>query len=384
MAIVGGGPLGMALALALAQRGIASCIHDARPRRAALQDQRVLALSHGARQILERLGVWPDIDATPITRIHISQQGGLGRAQLSAAEQGVAALGQVCAAASISRALDRQLDQFIANGLIEFHEQDRVEAIDAHPDQVTLHTAHGTHKARLVVYAEGGIGAHSDPAATVSHDYHQQAVICSVTPRKPHDHLAFERFTPHGPLALLPFGANYALVYTCPSAQAADLAALPDAEFIARLEAEFAQRLAFTAIGARHVFPLALRYRKSPVDTRAVWLGNAAQTLHPVAGQGFNLALRDAWELARTLGNARDAEHDADPGAPRLLQQYAAARRLDRRSMIGFTDGLIQLFGSDNPVLQHGRGLGLLALDLVPPLRSFITRRMMFGARAWP
>jgi 2-octaprenyl-6-methoxyphenol hydroxylase len=364
----------MALALALARHGTAAQVFDARPRGAAGNDKRILALSHGSRQILEWLGVWPQIAATRIDTIHISQRGGLGRTRLTAHEEGVPALGYVAAAASIGAALDDAL----AATRIPFRAETRVERVDSFADEVRLHTDDGKASvpARLVVYAEGAIQPSGD-AATVTRDYGQQAVICTATPTAPHRNLAYERFTAQGPLALLPFGLELAVVYTCPSAEAAVLAALPDAEFLARLQEHFGNRLAFAAVSPRHVFPLVLRYRNSPIGPRSVWLGNAAQTLHPVAGQGFNLALRDVWELARTLADA------GDPGDLAVLDRYAHARRLDRGGVIGFTDSLIRVFGSNDPLLRHARGLGLLALDLLPPVRSFVARRMLFGARAW-
>ncbi|MBI3524787.1 MAG: FAD-dependent monooxygenase [Betaproteobacteria bacterium] len=373
IAIVGGGPAGMALALALRHHGVAAQILDARPRGAARADKRILALSHGSHQILEWLGVWKKIAATPITAIHVSQPGSFGRTRLNAREQGVPALGYVAAAASVSAALDDALTA----ARISLHDNCRVSHATPSSGSVCLHTATGETQTPLVIYAEGAVD--NNDAATVTRDYGQQAVLCTTTlpPATPHCNLAYERFTPRGPLALLPFGQQLAVVYICPAQDAAALAALPDAAFLSNLQAHFGDRLEFTAVSPRHLYPLALRYRKSPIGPRAVWLGNAAQTLHPVAGQGFNLALRDTWELARTLAHAND------PGDAAVLARYARARRLDRRSMIGFTDILIRLFGSDDPLLRHARGLALLALDLLPPARSFVARRMLFGARAW-
>jgi 2-octaprenyl-6-methoxyphenol hydroxylase len=153
---------------------------------------------------------------------------------------------------------------------------------------------------------------------------------------------------------------------------------LDDAAFLALLQRRFGSRHHFTATGPRSAYPLGLRYRQHPVAQRQVWLGNAAQTLHPVAGQGFNLALRDIWELARTLRGADD------PGAPDLLDAYARGRRLDRSGAIGFTDLLLDSFASDFPLLKHARGAGLLAMDMLPALRDFVAKRMIYGARAWP
>lgn len=352
--IVGGGPAGMAIALALHRNGVAAEIVDARHRSAAKDDKRILALSHGARHILEWLGVWAAIPHTDITTIHISHQGGLGRSKLTAADEGVPALGYVLAAGDLAASLDAAL----ARTDIAYREYTKVEA---QPD------------APLTVWAEGMV----DDAAAIVRDYGQHGVICTATADEPHAGRAWERFTPEGPVAALPWGADYAVVLTCAADQSARIGALGDAEFLATLQRRFGSRVRFTAVSGRFVFPLGLRYRKSAVATRQVWIGNAAQTLHPVAGQGFNLALRDIFELARTLADA------ADPGAPELLASYDATRRLDRYGAMSFTDTLVHLFSNDNFLLRHGRGAGLLALDLFPPARHFVARRMMFGARGW-
>jgi 2-octaprenyl-6-methoxyphenol hydroxylase len=352
--VVGGGPAGMAIALALHRNGVAAEIVDARARGAAIADKRILALSHGARQILEWLGVWAAIPHTAITTIHISHQGGLGRTKLTAADEGVPALGYVLAAGDLAASLDAAL----AKTNIVFREHTKV---DAQPD------------VPLTVWAEGAV----DDTAAIVRDYGQHAAICTATADEPHAGRAWERFTPEGPVAALPWGANYAVVMTCAAHEANDVVALGNATFLARLQTRFGGRVRFTSVSERFVFPLGLRYRKSAVAARQVWIGNAAQTLHPVAGQGFNLALRDIYELARTLADA------ADPGAPELLDQYDATRRLDRYGAMTFTDTLVHLFSNDNFLLRHSRGAGLLALDLFPPARHFVARRMMFGARGW-
>lgn len=365
-AIVGGGPAGMALALALHHHGVTSEIFDARDRGAASKDKRILALSAGSRQLLERLGAWHGVAATAIETIHVSQRGRLGRTRLTARDEGLPALGYVLAASDLVGVLDAA----VAAAGIAFHDNTKVGPGDA---AIMANFA-------LTAWAEGAV-AHD---VAIERDYGQHAVLCTATTAEPHRHVAWERFTPDGPLALLPYGRSeaneYAVVFTCAADEAAPLAALDDSAFLARLQSQFGTRLTFTAVGPRASYPLGLRYREDVVAARQVWIGNAAQTLHPVAGQGFNLALRDIWELARTLA---DAGHDGDPGAPALLARYAAARRLDRRGAIGFTDSLIRIFSNDLPPLAHARGLALLALDLLPPARSFVARRMMFGARAW-
>lgn len=377
--IVGGGPTGTALAVALVQAGRRPLVVDARTADAARNDKRILALSHGSQQILERLGVWNAIAATPIRTIHVSQQGGFGRTLLHAADYGVPALGYVAAAASVAAALT---DRLGALGLAIRHECE-VTNLASGPDDVLA--SHGGAdsaplSARLVALAEGTISA-DDDAAVSSRDYRQHAVICTASPAAPHGGIAYERFTPHGPLALLPFGRDYAVVFTAPADRSDALLELDDTAFLGELQRCIGNRVRLAAAGARARYPLLLRYRRDPVGRRTVWLGNAAQTLHPVAGQGFNLALRDVWNLADILASVGPG---ADPGEAALLERYARSRRLDRIGAIGFTDALIRVFSNDFAPWRLARGGGLAALDLLPPLKHFVAKRMMFGARAWP
>jgi 2-octaprenyl-6-methoxyphenol hydroxylase len=356
--IIGGGPAGMALALAFHRGGVASRIVDARPRGAAKNDARILALSHGSRLSLKMIGVWNDIPHTPITTIHVSHAGGLGRTLIRAAEEEVPALGYVLAAGDLAAALDTA----VAAADIAYVDNTPAPELADVP---------------LTVHAEGRI---EDEANIRTRDYGQHAVICMARANStiaPHRGIAWERFTPQGPVALLPCRDEYAVVLTCPAADSERIAAMNDAEFLALLQQRFGPRVTLTSVSPRLVYPLGLRVRKHPVGERAVWIGNAAQTLHPVAGQGFNLALRDIMELADTLTDA------VDPGDATLLARYAARRRFDRTGTIGLTDGLVRLFSNAIPPLLHARGAGLLALDLFPPARSFLARRMMFGARGW-
>lgn len=351
--IIGGGLAGMTLALALRKQGVMSRIIDARPRGAARTDQRVLALAHGSRQFLEWLGVWRALPATPIATIHVSHAGGFGRTVLRASEEGVPALGYVVAAGDLAAALDAAL------GDIPF-----LDTVEAPPPSNAL----------LTVHAEGHCAAGED---ILSHDFGQHAVICLAASDRPHRHVAWERFTPHGPVALLPYRDGYAVVLTCRATESEGISALDDAGFLGLLTERFGGRVKITRVGPRDVWPLSLRLRKQVIAERAVWIGNAAQTLHPVAGQGFNLALRDIAELAEQLSGA------SDPGDAMLLARYAARRRLDRGATAAFTSILARLFSNDSPPLRHLRGAGLCALDLCPVARSFLAKRMMFGARAW-
>lgn len=375
VAIVGAGPVGLALALMLHRAGIDCEIVDARPAGAVGDDHRVLALSHGSRQILERLGAWGPVDATPITTIHVSQQGRLGRTLIRAEEAGVPALGHVAEAGRVGLALAHAC----AAAGVKLHHDMRVTGSETAHDHVVLHCASAqgeqTLRAQLAAWAEGALGA---GPGVVRRDYGQRAIVASVRTRQPAAGVAYERFTTQGPVALLPQGDGYAAVWTVPETACTALSSLGDSEFLARLDAVFSGRIEFTAVGARTTFPLGLRYRETPIARRAVWLGNAAQTLHPVAGQGFNLALRDVSQLARLLQDG-----PADCGDAALLARHAAMRQLDRRATIGFTDGLVRLFGLRGDVAAQARGAGLLALDLLPGARRFLARRMIFGARGW-
>ncbi|WP_345534785.1 FAD-dependent monooxygenase [Viridibacterium curvum] len=403
--VVGAGPLGLCAGLRLAAQGHSVQLLDARRADQAHEDRRVLALSHGSRQLLETLGAWPAQTATPITTIHVSQRGALGRTEMRHADYGLPALGYVLPASALMQAL---LARARDVGL-DIRYDARVEALSASATQVSLNTrseagAGDVLHATLAVCCEGRIdepparqnsvapppkragrkvlGRPGDFSAASSdvhaRDYDQHALLLRVTPAQPHANTAWERFTPDGPIALLPQGGDFGVVWTMSPERLATLKALPDDALLAELQRAFGLRVHFSKLHSRASYPLGMKMRKSPVGDRTVWLGNAAQTLHPVAGQGFNLGLRDAWELADTLRAA------TDPGAADVLARYARQRRADRQGAAGFTDSLVRLFSNNNPLLTHARGAGLLALDICPPLRHFVTKRMIFGARAWP
>lgn len=374
--VLGAGPVGMTLALALADSGQRIHLLDRRPRGAWAYDPRGLALSHGCRQLLERLDAWNAAAGTPIKEIHVSQRGGFGRTMINASDYGTPALGYVMRYHVLAAALDARVPA------TQWLEPGQVATIATNDDGalVTITRGDVTQQitARLVVHAEGT--PQNDPDVSIS-DYHQHAVIAEVRPATPHGNRAWERFTPDGPLALLPVGQDYSVVFTVPPEKAERLLALDDAEFLAALRTQFGTRLDFVHAGPRAAYPLALRVRKQLVQPRQVWIGNAAQTLHPVSGQGFNLGLRDAWELAEKLLDGLEQQPDA--GHPAALAAYARGRQTDRRGSMAFTDGIVRLFSNDLPPLKLARGLGLLALDLVPPLRHFVAKRMIWGARAW-
>ena len=384
--IIGAGPVGLALALALKDAGLDIVLADARPRTVVSADPRDLALAHGSRLTLQRLGVWDAIATTAIEHIHISQQDGFERTLLDAAEHELPALGYVVSAGALTAALRAAVD---AAGIAVMDETEVLNLAPGADDIIASLGGPGrpatTLSARLAVCAEGGLRA-GDPNV-IEHDYQQHALIAQLGVAGGHRSTAFERFTDEGPLALLPKDGGYALVHVVRPDSADALLALDDAAYLARLQAHIGNRARLTHVSKRLRYALVLRYRKSAIGQRTVWLGNAAQTLHPVAGQGFNLALRDVWALADTLlRHCSEAAPGArrDPGNTRVLSDYARRRGLDRLGTIRFTDTLARVFSNDIAPLRHARGAALFALDVCPPLRHFIARRMMFGARAWP
>ena len=369
--IVGAGPVGMTLHLALAAGGQKSLLIDRRPQQALQADPRALALSHGARELLEQIEGWPTRAATPIETIHVSQKTGFGRTLIDRADYKLPALGYVVRYRDLAAALAARLTD---GALLA-----ETEILDTKPDDsgVTVALRHaGTLRrirCKLLVHAEGTPA--DDPEVKVS-DYAQHAVICEVTPTPGHGRRAWERFTPDGPLALLPLGDEYSIVFTLPPAKADAVMALDDDAFVAALSSQFGRSMRFSKPGKRSRFPLALRLRTSLHRGSEVWIGNTAQTLHPVSGQGFNLGLRDAWQLAEIL--LRDGVDHSN------LAAYAASRRLDRDGGAFFTDKVVKAFSNDCGPLKLVRGLGLLALDVFPPARHFVAKRMIWGARAWP
>jgi 2-octaprenyl-6-methoxyphenol hydroxylase len=376
--VVGAGPVGAALALALADADLDVVVQDARPPGESLRGDRSLALSHGARLILERLGVWAALvripgAVTPIVAIDVSQAGGFGSTTLAAAEVGLPALGYVVG----YRALQQAMDLALAHAGIAVRHGVSVTAVRSAATHATL-TGTGAPEAvqaRLAVVADG-TGTGVEGLVRDRHDYGQVALVANVWPAAPHRGRAFERFTDDGPVALLPQGDHCALVWTATPERGQELLALGEMEFLSALRAHFGTRAGtFTRVADRRSFPLALEFARNPVAGRAVALGNAAQTLHPVAGQGFNVGLRDAFELAQVvLDTPREALGDAA-----MLQRYVRGRRRDRYGGVAFTHGLVAVFGSGLAAARWPRGLALTLLDVLPPAKRAFTRAMLFG-----
>lgn len=379
VAIVGGGPVGASLAVALEGSGLSVAVLEARSTLEA-PDPRALALSQGTRLILERLGAWAKLadKATPIETIHVSQRGGLGRAELTAADAGVPALGYVAEygdlyAALATRLVDCGATVLTGARVTGVHTTSGYGAVNFQRDG-----ADHLLTARLVVLSEGGKSLPADLRR--DKDYGQSALVCAVATERPHDRRAYERFTPEGPIALLPLGGDYALVWTTPNDRVEARLALSDADFLARLQAAFGDRQGrFLATGPRSAFPLKLSLAASSGSSRCLRIGNAAHVLHPVAGQGFNLGVRDAWKLAEAiLDTPREHLGEAD-----LARHYSQARRFDVVGGSLMTDIMVESFSNDHFLMKHARGAALAVLDLAPPIKNLFARKMMFGAQAW-
>lgn len=383
IAIVGGGMVGASLAAALAPLGLRLALIEAVPHDAASQpsfDERTTALSNGSRRILETLGVWPGVSslATPIRKIHVSDQGRFGFARIDAAEQGLAAMGYVVPNRALGTALWSHLQES-ANVQVLCPAQ--VSRITAGGHAVSLQIAQGaatvTLDCKLVVAADG---VHSAVRSAFgvdaeSRDYGQTAIITTVLPQRFHDHVAYERFTGSGPLALLPLeGGRCTLVLTLSRATAESAMAWSDQEFLAEVQRRFGFRLGrFLKAGRRVPYPLSLTRAARTSAGRCVIVGNAAQGLHPVAGMGFNLGLRDVASLAELIAERRQ-EPGFDAGAASLLTEYDAWRAADRGGVIAFTDGLVRMFASSSSLVQRLRNVGLLAFDLLPPAKAALSR----------
>ncbi len=380
VAIIGGGMVGASLAAALAGTGVRLLLVESSPLGAAEQpsfDERTTALGNASRRIFEGLQCWDAIapGAAAIRAIHVSEAGRFGFARLNAAEHGIDAFGYVVANRTIGAALWGKL---AASPGLALRVPARVQdvAITADAVRFTVVSAAGEREpvaARLVVAADG---AHSQIRAMAGieaavEDYDQLAVIANVATDRAHQGVAYERFTGTGALAVLPLhDGTLGVIWACRPQHASELLALDEAGYLARLQAQFGWRAGrFVRAGRRGSYPLKLTRACATVATRAVLIGNAAQALHPVAGQGFNLGLRDAAMLAEVIANAQ-----GDAGAAQLLRRFEQWRAQDRSGVVHFTDALVKLFADSRPGVGLLRNLGLLMFDLVPPAKSALAR----------
>ncbi len=381
--IVGGGLVGATLACALANCDYRVVLLEARPLGTPGQpsyDERTVALSYSSRRIFEALGLWDELlqVATSINTIHISERGRFGVTRLHHADEDVDALGYVVANRNIGETLYKRLSAqknlkvYSPSILNDLTLKSHCVSADVTFENKKSKNSRLHIETRVLIAADGadsrvrkqlGIDVQRD-------DYHQTAIVTNITTSKPHHNTAYERFTSSGPLALLPLSENRcSLVWTHNQCDVDATMQLDDVGFLYSLQECFGFRLGrFTKAGKRHAYPLSLLRATEVVRPRVALLGNAAHTLHPVAGQGLNLALRDVAVLAELLFAAAQ-QHD-DPGNELLLKQYAAWRVQDLKRTVGFTDTLARVFTNPLAPLAHARGLGLVAVDLIKPLRK--------------
>ena len=372
IAIVGAGPVGLALAGMLLARGVQAermALIDGKTAAQASQDPRSIALSWGSHTLLKQIHGWP-ATATPITQIHVSRRGSFGRTLIDCAEYQLPALGYVCRYGDVVRALCTALD---SAGVFQ-HRPARVVAVEETDTQAILTLSDDQQlSAGVLVQAEGGVFG-TQTSKEIYRDYKQMAIVASVTSDAMMAGRAFERFTEQGPLALLPDRDTYSMVWCVRPERCDALLALSDTDFLQALQQAFGNRVGrFTQISPRHSYPLGLNAQPA-TSPRSVAIGNAAQTLHPVAGQGLNLGLRDAAVLAKAL-----AHNPAIAG----LRQFEQDRRSDRGLTLRLTDLMARIFasGADQSLSQSLLGLSLGMIDLMPPARRALSEQMMFGWR---
>jgi len=376
--IVGGGPVGLVLALSMQQQGLPVKVLEARKQGVAYQDKRALALSYGSKKILEKLDVWSDVEpnATVINTIHVSQRGSLGRTKLSAEEHDLPALGYVVSYGALMQALDSGLDK--GNVMYEA----AANAINQNAQMATvdflLAGEESTLASPLLVIAEGGRGLDNIPSLKRdTKAYGHDALVSKVSCDLPHDNVAYERFTPAGPMALLPNGErDFSLVWTGEKAGIDRLLTLDDATFLTELHAAFGDRVGnFLTIQKRLSFPLVKSQLATNTTPHMVVIGNSAQTMHPVAGQGFNVGLRDATALMKQLV----ATPHAGWGGLAMLESYAKTRTRDTKGGLLFTDFLVSLFTNDLIGVSGMRSIGLGLLDALKPIKTMLVSKMSYG-----
>jgi 2-octaprenyl-6-methoxyphenol hydroxylase len=388
--------VGSALACALAELPLDVVLVEAHPIEHLAQpsfDQRTTALASGSQRILAALGAWSELKGhtEAILSIHVSERGRFGAARIDAADEGVPALGYTVENAALGRVLWSRL---ASAPRLRTLAPARVTELQIHADHASAVIEPGARplRARLVVAADG---ARSSVRAAlgvevIEHDYAQRALIFTCATEAPLAGRAYERFTPRGPIAFLPLTAGRAaVIWTLPTPDAERIATLSEHAFRAELQAAFGFRLGrIGRIGTRHVHALARTASGDVHRARAVLIGDAALRLHPVAGQGFNLALRDVATLAEVIADAlaaaRASGASSDVGSVELLERYREWRSADQRRVAAFTHGLIQLFGESAPGLALGRGLGLFAFDLLPGAKALLARQTMGRAGRLP
>jgi len=383
--IAGGGMIGTSLALALAPLGLKIAVVEAIARKEAQQpsfDDRSTALSRSTQRMFEAMGLWQEVvaAATPISNIHVSDKGRFGFSHIDAQEQGVEALGYVVINRVLGAVLQSNLE---AARNVELICPARIESIELEPEQakatIELDGTRQILGCNLLVAADGANSSVREMMgiSAQKRSYGQRAVVGNLQPEKNLNSRAFERFTPQGPLAILPIADDRAgFVWTVSEDDADRVLALSDDEFLAEIQEEFGYRLGrFSRVGARAAYPLILSKAVRLTATRSVLIGNSAHGLHPVSAQGFNLGMRDVAALCDCIAEGRSVE--ADPGNDALLARYAEWRQSDQKKLVHFTDNLVRLFGSSRPGLRTLRNIGMIGFDLIPGVRPMFAKHTM-------
>ncbi len=386
--------VGASLASALAPLGLRLAVVEAFAPGSGQQpsyDDRSTAISNGSRQILDAIGIWPAVaeKATPIRQIHVSDRGRMGFSRINARDEKVDALGYVVANRDLGEVLWSRLQAEPGIDLLCPAKLNRFTAHEKFCDIVIENdTVERGIRSQLLVAADGarsqvrqmaGIGA-------TAWEYGQSAIVANVTPGRKHHNIAYERFTDDGPMALLPMGDDRcALVLTVLNAEVDSVLALDDDDFIRYLQDRFGHRLGrFERVGKRQSYPLALVRADKQVAQRLVVIGNAAHGLHPIAGQGFNLSLRDIATLAELISDSMKDKNNFDAGSNRILDAYCDWRRQDQAKTIAFTDGLVRIFSNPLLPVRLARNAGLLLFDLLPGTKSMFARHTMGKAGRLP
>lgn len=389
--IAGGGMAGSMLAYVLLSQnpglklGIveqsAELASDQQPSKTSF-DSRSIALAHGSVELLQQWGLWSALkqSACAIKHIHISDRGHFGKTYLNAADHQLSALGQVIEVEAIGEVLWQKLKSYAAEGRLSWFYKDAISALNPSLDvqQVSLQSG-VTLQAKLLVIAEGGLSPSRALAGFElnSDDYQQHALIANIGLQNSHQHRAFERFTPTGPLALLPLNQQrYSLVWTLTPEQAELHLQQNDSEFLAALQQAAGYRAGvFKSVGQRVVYPLSLKRASAAAKHRTLLLGNSLHNLHPIAGQGFNLAIRDIFSLSLLV--QKQQATDTDIGGYQLTNTYQQARLPDMQQVILYTDSLVRLFSNSSRLMALGRNTGLFALNLCPELKHVVADQAM-------
>ncbi len=396
--IIGGGLVGASLACALSESSLRIAIIEAFPFKSDNSeyqpafDARSVALSYTSKQVFEGMGIWPSLNKlgiAAIKKIHISDRGHAGITRLNADDEGVEALGYVVETRVIGKALFEKLKKQENVSLIAPAKVKNFNLLDDYADVILEQDDKSkTLTAKLLVAADGGdsVVRRLSGVRIKQRNYEQSAVIANVATDQPHHNRAFERFTDSGPLALLPMAATeneknrYSLVWTINSSDKDEIMSWDDETFLAKLKERFGERAGtFLSVTPRHTYPLSLMRAQEHVRERLAIIGNAAHTLHPVAGQGFNLGLRDVAALSQVIMDTLRSKDDTnnDIGDLSCLNTYAEWRRRDHMQTAMATDGLVRIFSNNFLTLAALRNLGLVVIDLVPPLKKVFARHAM-------